>query len=627
MCGLQFLIQCRKHNDTFDIVETFRNALQHCSTRGPDDTTIIHKNVHNNKMMSCLGFHRLAINGLDQGSNQPLQVRLGEKNYTLICNGEIYNYQELQYTFGFDYQTHNDCEAIIHLYNELCILREYDISYFLNMLDGVFAFVLYEESDYSKDINIIIARDRIGVRPLFEGKIRHTHSSTNDATMLSLYSVGSTLKNMTHLNEAQHDTTMLISQFPPGHYKRLQVNVMRDMDSDKDDNTHNCSIQIKETKQYYSVDSIVTHDFELQHENEKNSHTDTETHKDKQTIDMELSHYLPLIRRSLIQAVEKRIHNTDRPIACLLSGGLDSSLITSIVCMLMREKYGIDVVIETYSIGIKGSEDLKYAKLVADHLQTHHTEICVSEEEFLNAIPETVRNIESYDTTTVRASVGNYLVSKYIAEHSPSNAKVIFNGDGSDEIAGGYLYFYKSPNTVLFDAECRRLLKQIHYFDVLRSDRSIASNGLEARTPFLDSTFIHTYLSIPASLRKPCFKNEVCEKYALRKAFDVKQHGPQYLPDAVLWRRKEAFSDGVSSQARSWKDVIEERIIELNEFKENKERIYEIHTSLNITLEQSFYKCLFELNFGKYCEHIIPDYWMPRFVNATDSSARTLDIY
>ena len=146
------------------------------------------------------------------------------------------------------------------------------------------------------------------------------------------------------------------------------------------------------------------------------------------------------IRNNLIKAVKKRVLNTDRPIACLLSGGPDSSLITSLVSNISGKQ------IETYSIGLPNSEDLKYAKIVANFLNTKHTEIVVSEDDFFNAIPEVIKTIESYDTTTVRASVGNYLVAKYISEHS--NAKVIFNGDGSDELTGGYMYFHKAPDSL-----------------------------------------------------------------------------------------------------------------------------------------------------------------------------------
>ena len=154
-----------------------------------------------------------------------------------------------------------------------------------------------------------------------------------------------------------------------------------------------------------------------------------------------------------------------------------------------------------------GLEDLQKAQMVADYLGTKHHSITVSEKEFLDYIKKVIYDIESYDTTTVRASVGNWLISKYISETSES--KVIFNGDGSDEVCGGYMYFHASPNSIDFDKECRKLLKNIHYFDVLRSDRSISSHGLEARTPFLDRNFVQSYLSIPIDLRNHK-KNNQC---------------------------------------------------------------------------------------------------------------------
>ena len=191
---------------------------------------------------------------------------------------------------------------------------------------------------------------------------------------------------------------------------------------------------------------------------------------------------------------------------------------------------------KTFSIGLPNSEDLKYAKIVANHIDSDHHEIILTEDDFFNAIPEVIHKIESYDTTTVRASVGNYLIAKYISEMS--DCKVIFNGDGADELMGGYLYFKYAPDEKSFDEECKRLLSDIHIFDVLRSDRSISSNGLEARTPFLDKDWVNYYLSLSKSLR---YKTTVekCEKYIIRKSFSHVE--PNLLPDKILWRTKEAF--------------------------------------------------------------------------------------
>jgi asparagine synthase (glutamine-hydrolysing) len=255
--------------------------------------------------------------------------------------------------------------------------------------------------------------------------------------------------------------------------------------------------------------------------------------------------------------VEKRCVTTERPIACLLSGGLDSSLIAALV-VEYHKLHNLPVV-ETYSIGLEGSVDLEYARTMANYLGTKHTEIVLTEEDFLNAIPEVIKSIESYDTTSVRASIGNWLLGKYIAENS--DAKVIFNGDGSDELTGGYLYMHKAPDMIEFDGECRRLLKDIHAFDVLRSDKSISSHGLEPRTPFLDRTWVQYYLSIPLHVRYHPNENN-CEKYLLRTAFSKDYYetfeGRELLPHKVLWRKKEAFSDGVSKHTRSLYQIIQE---------------------------------------------------------------------
>ena len=195
----------------------------------------------------------------------------------------------------------------------------------------------------------------------------------------------------------------------------------------------------------------------------------------------------------LKEAVKKRLM-AEREIGCLLSGGLDSSLICALV-----NKYYEGLKLNTFSIGLPGSIDLEYAQTVADYLGTAHHQVEVTEAEFLDAIETVIYNIESYDTTTVRASVGNYLVSKFITENS--NCKVIFNGDGSDEVCCGYVYLRNAPTPKALQKESERLVEEIHYFDVLRSDRSISSNGLEARTPFLDKAFVKYYLSIPPKLK------------------------------------------------------------------------------------------------------------------------------
>ena len=240
-----------------------------------------------------------------------------------------------------------------------------------------------------------------------------------------------------------------------------------------------------------------------------------------------------------------------------------------------------------------------------------------------NAIPEVIEAIESYDTTTIRASIGNYLLGKYIAANS--KAKVIFNGDGSDELFGGYLYMNNCPDNIEFDKETRRLLKDIHLFDVLRSDKSISSNGLEPRTPFLDRTFLNYVLSIPSYFRNHTNFNGQIEKYLLRDSFKISNFqdslNRQILPDNILYREKEAFSDGVSSYRRSLYTILQEKIAE--HLNKNIDCTFEA----NIETEKYYYKKLFTKYYPN-CQVILPYYWMPKYTsNSTDPSARTLEIY
>lgn len=314
------------------------------------------------------------------------------------------------------------------------------------------------------------------------------------------------------------------------------------------------------------------------------------------------------LRTALEQAVKKRLM-TERPCAALLSGGIDSSLIAALVQSELKAAGAPPL--KTFSIGFEGSEDLKYAKMVADHIGSDHHEIISTPDQFFAAIPEVIKAIESYDTTSVRASVGNWSVAKAIKELS--DCKVVFNGDGSDEVLGGYLYFYNAPTPTEFELETTRLLKDIHMYDVLRSDRSISSHGLEPRTPFLDRQFVATAKAISTSLRQP-IKGKQVEKYILRKAFE----GTNLLPDAVLWRKKEAFSDGVSSQTKAWYEEIADRV--------PSSQITITDHLIPKTREQAYYRSIFEELYPN-CSHVIPYFWMPNWSTATDPSARTLSVY
>ena len=484
---------------------------------------------------------------------------------------------------GVEPHTDSDCEVIIHLF------IKYGIEQTLTMLDGVFSFILFDNR-VSEGLNskIYIARDPFGVRPLYYLKNiyddevysnRHSH----------IYGFASDLKCLEEIYNTSNHNELVLSQFKPGTYSVFNLT----------NRVHSVWHPIQENVSYFVPG--FSHNWLNQP-----SHTCENTYN--------------WITSYLISAVYKRCITTERPVACLLSGGLDSSLIAALVNNYYKTHNLTSYKLETYSIGLKGSEDLKYAKIMADYLETNHTEIIVTEQEMFDVIPEVIFAIESYDTTTVRASIGNYLLGKYIREHS--EAKVIFNGDGSDELFGGYLYMNKCGDDIEFDKETRRLLKDIHLFDVLRSDKSISSNGLEPRTPFLDKNFVNYVLSIPPYFRNhKNNKDNNIEKFILRNSFSKEfftdWKGRQVLPDEILWRKKEAFSDGVSNLGRSLYQILQEKIALIQNLPIE---------SANIVIEKQYYKKIFNYFFSN-CQSILPYYWMPKYTDATDPSARTLEFY
>jgi asparagine synthase (glutamine-hydrolysing) len=552
MCGIFSLLNISDTNVLFT-QEFIKHNFQLGQGRGPENSVL--KNV---SVRTKFGFHRLAINGLNDISNQPIFI----DDIVLICNGEIYNYKELYELMGIESETDSDCEIIIHLY------KKYGIYQTLKMLDGVFAFCLCDNRlTISLTSTIYVARDPYGVRPLY---------CLKPLLYNKLIGFASELKMLSEFSDVD-PTKAYITQFTPGTYSKyvIQNKVLS-----------NWTPILENIKYHEPVFSLIS------------------SNNNAERITRGIQHYL-------IQAVQKRYITTERPIACLLSGGLDSSLITALINE--EHKKHSTQPLETYSIGLKGSEDLRCAKIVADYLETNHTEIIVSEDDMFSIIPDVIYAIESYDTTTIRASIGNYLLGKYISRNS--SAKVIFNGDGSDEICGGYLYMNLCPDAIEYDMETRRLLKDIYLFDVLRSDKCISSHGLEPRTPFLDRSFVDFYLSIPPKIR-----HDNPEKYLLRSAFSIENYhnnkGLQLLPESILWRRKEAFSDGVSGTGNSLYKILQQFIsTEMNMFPPS------------IEMEKKYYKELF-LSYYPSSDGIIPYYWMPKYTkNTTDPSARTLSIY
>lgn len=542
MCGIFSII-----NDNLDF-SFLKNEFNKGKHRGPENSSISLVSIN-----TIFGFHRLAINGLDDISNQPITV----DNVILICNGEIYNYKELYKLMNIVPTTNSDCEVIIHLY------LKYGIRQTLRMLDGVFAFVLcdnriYAETETHKLNSIYIARDPYGVRPLYKLKNKE------------MFCVASEIKMINNLSNN------IVEHFEPGTFMKFNLDFKVNA---------KWASTYENVKYHIPVISSLIYSHEIM-------------------IYQGIQYYLT-------NAVKKRYFNTDRNVACLLSGGLDSSLITALVNEEHKKTdYSNERRLETYSIGLTGSDDLLNARVVANYLNTNHTEIIITEKDICDIIPEVIYNIESYDTTTIRASICNYLLGRYIKKNS--DAKVIFNGDGSDELCGGYLYMDFCPDPIEFDKETRRLLNDIHRYDVLRSDKCISSHGLEPRTPFLDKAFVDFYLSIPCELRFNYHKR--IEKYLLREAFSNSQFfnssRQKLLPNKILWRKKEAFSDGVSKQNRSL-------FVILQEFISSK---YNLPPS--VELEKKFYKEVFDESYKN--TNILSYLWLPKYKLSNDPSARTL---
>jgi asparagine synthase (glutamine-hydrolysing) len=319
--------------------------------------------------------------------------------------------------------------------------------------------------------------------------------------------------------------------------------------------------------------------------------------------------------QALAEAVAKRL-STVRAVGACLSGGLDSSLVAAIAARILARRGGRRL--HTYSIGMAGSPDLEHARLVAAHIGSIHHERIVEPEECLAAIPAVVKAIESFDITTVRASVGNYLVGRLVTEKTPE-VKVVLNGDGADEVLGGYLYMRAAPDDAAFEAETDRLLREIHRYDVLRSERSMAAHGLESRSPFLDRQFVSVARGLPTDALRPTPR--MMEKSILRTAFA----GKGLLPDAVLWRRKEAFSDGISRAERSWFEMA--RAEGERRSGAGWKRVAEAFmVNPPPTAEALWYRQLFHESYPEAAAAAAaPAMWMPRFIaGATDPSARTL---
>lgn len=317
------------------------------------------------------------------------------------------------------------------------------------------------------------------------------------------------------------------------------------------------------------------------------------------------------IKTKLVNAVEKRL-DSDSKIGYLLSGGLDSSLICSIASKISKEK------IKTFAIGMEGDAiDLKYAKEVADFIGSNHEEVIITKDDVLNAIDKVIYYLESYDITTIRASIGMYLVCRYIRKNT--DVKVLLTGEISDELFG-YKYTDFAPNSYEFQMEAKKRVSEIYMYDVLRADRCISSNSMESRVPFGDIDFVSYVMSINPNMKMNTYNKG---KYLLRKAFE----DDSYLPNDILYREKAAFSDAVG---HSMVDYIKEYAEKLYTSKEFEEKRLKYKNNMPFTKESLLYREIFEKYYPKK-SGLIKDFWMPNKTwegcNVSDPSARVLGNY
>jgi asparagine synthase (glutamine-hydrolysing) len=319
---------------------------------------------------------------------------------------------------------------------------------------------------------------------------------------------------------------------------------------------------------------------------------------------------LKAIRDSLTEATRKRLMS-DVPIGVLLSGGLDSSLTSAIAARLLADS---GKKLHSFSIGLDATApDAAAARKVAEFLGTEHHEIHFTIEQGIEVLEKLIWHLETYDVTSVRASTPMYFLSKAIAE---KGIKVVLSGEGSDEIFGGYLYFRNAPSTVDFQKECIERVQKLFTADLLRADKSTMAHGLEARVPFLDRDFLDVAMRIEAEEKLPKTYDGI-EKYILRKAFDTPEQ--PYLPQEVLWRQKEQFSDGVGY---NWIDTLIEYCSSqvTDEQLGKASELFPYNTPA--TKEAYYYRSIFHKFYPQESAAQTVRKWIPKWQANTDPSGR-----
>ncbi|KAI1812648.1 asparagine synthase [Poronia punctata] len=572
MCGI---FACHSHPDVQKFKPTALKLARQVRHRGPDWSGSV---ICNN---TILCHERLSIVGVESGA-QPLTN--ADESIVLAVNGEIYNHRLIRKHLKkpYHFKTTSDCEVIIPLYLEYGIDAP-------KYLDGMFSFVLYDK----KLDRTIAARDPIGITTFYQGWNSQEPGSTYFASEL----------------KCLHSVCDNIRAFPPGHIYDTKT---------------------QETTRYFEPSWW------------------EESRVPETPLD------LTKIRESLEKSVRKRLM-AEVPYGVLLSGGLDSSLVAAIAQReTLRLKkaalasngqvsesaedadtgeglVGIDddnklstvtylPQLNSFSIGLPGSPDNEAALKVAKFLGTKHHVMTFTIEDGLNALSDVIYHLETYDVTTIRASTPMYLLSRKI---KAMGVKMVLSGEGSDEIFGGYLYFHAAPDKKAFHEETVRRVKNLHLADCLRANKSTSAWGLEARVPFLDKEFLEVCMNIDP--QEKMITKERLEKWILRKAFDTSDDpsAEPYLPDEILWRQKEQFSDGVGY---GWIDALKDNaeLHVTDEMMKNPKP--EWGNDIPDTKEAYWYRTMFDEHFPPHCASTVKR-WTPTWSKQSDPSGRAIAIH
>lgn len=506
MCGIVAALNLKlRSSELRPIVLEMAKKVRH---RGPDWSGIF---CNEN---AILAHERLAIVDPLSGG-QPLYSP--DRELVVTINGEIYNHRKIRSELAneYEYQTQSDCEVVLSLYRK----KGAD---FLDELNGIFAFVLYDIPNN----RYLIARDHIGIVPLYTGFDMHGN-----------FFAVSELKVLEGICNT-------IEEFPPGHYLDSREGKIRP---------------------WY-----------------KRSWTAYDRVKENVTD-------IARVRTALENAVHRQLMS-DVPYGVLLSGGLDSSIISALAKKFADRRIETDDCqqawwpqLHSFSVGLPASPDLEAAREVAAHIGTVHHEIHFTIQEGVDAVRDVIYNLETFDVTTVRAATPMYLMARYIKS---MGIKMVLSGEGADELFGGYLYFHKAPDARSFHEETVRKVEKLHLYDCLRVNKALAAWGVEGRVPFLDKEFVDVAMTV--NPRDKLITNGRIEKWILRKAFE------DMLPEAVAWRQKEQFSDGVGYEwIDTLKAIAEDSVTDI----QMANAVFRFPVNPPMTKEEYYYRTIFASHF------------------------------